>query len=236
MSGRRFDGRTAVITGASRGIGALTAAALAHDGARVVSLSRTPPAAGSGVDHIECDVTRPASVAAAAADALKRFGAPPDILINNAGIFQVAPLDEMTIETFTETVNTNLLGPFLVLNAFLGAMRRRGSGHVVTIGSVADRAAFKENGAYSAAKYGLRGMIEVLRTELRGSGVRATLISPSTVDTAIWNSLAGDGGDLPGRFPPRSAMLRGEDVVAAIVFALTQPERVNVDELRLSHS
>jgi NAD(P)-dependent dehydrogenase (short-subunit alcohol dehydrogenase family) len=236
MNGRRFDGRTAVITGASRGIGALTAAALIREGARVVSLSRTPPSAGSGVDHVQCDVTQPASVAAAADETVKRLGAPPDILINNAGIFRVATLDELKVATFTEVVNTNLLGPFLALNAFLGAMRRRGSGHVVTIGSVADRAAFKQNGAYSAAKYGLRGMIEVLRTELRGSGVRATLISPSSVDTAAWNSVSGGSGDPPGPYPARSDMLRGEDVVAAIVFALTQPERVNVDELRLSHS
>ena len=236
MTGRRFHGRTAVITGASRGIGAMTAAALISEGARVVSLSRTPPAAGTGVDHVRCDVTQPASVATAAAETLKRFGASPDILINNAGIFRVAPLHEMKVETFTEVVNTNLMGPFLVLNAFLGAMRRRGSGHVITITSIADRTAFKENGAYSAAKYGLRGMVEVLRAELHGSGVRATLVAPSSVDTAAWNSVAGGGGDPPGPYPARSDMLRGEDVVAAIVFALTQPERVNVDELRLSHS
>ena len=235
MSGR-FDGRTAVISGASRGIGALTAAALTHEGARVVSLSRTPPAPAARVEHVQCDVTQPASVASAAAETLKRFGAPPDILINNAGIFQVAPLDQMPIETFTAMVNTNLLGPFLVLNAFLGGMRHRGSGHVVTIGSIADRVAFRDNGAYSAAKYGLRGMMEVLHAELHGSGVHATLISPSSVDTTVWNSLAGGGGDPPEGYPARSAMLRGEDVVSAIVFALTQPGRVNVDELRLSHS
>jgi len=233
---KRLDGRSAVITGASRGIGSLTAAALASEGVRVVSLSRTPPAGPAKIDHVKCDVTRPASVAEAAEKTTTLLGGPVDILVNNAGIFKVGSLDKMDIEAFNDILGTNLAGPFFVLRAFLGGMKKRGSGHVITIGSIADRNAFQENGAYSAAKYGLRGMQEVLRAELRGSGVRSTLISPSAVDTTIWDPLADASGDPVGKFPSRSEMLRGGDVVAAIMFALTLPERANVDGLRLSRS
>ncbi len=236
MSGARLDGRTAVITGASRGIGSLTAAALVKEGARVVSLSRTAPPDSAGIEHVECDVTKAASVAEAAKQTVELLGGAPDILINNAGIFKVGSLDSMSVGAFTEVVGTNLFGPFFILNAFLGGMKKRGGGHVITIGSIADRNAFKENGAYSAAKYALRGMQEVLRAELRGTGVRSTLVSPSAVDTTIWDPLADGSGNPAGKFPPRTAMLLGEDVVAAIIFALTLPERANVDELRLSRS
>jgi NAD(P)-dependent dehydrogenase (short-subunit alcohol dehydrogenase family) len=236
VTGKRLDGVSVLITGASKGIGALTGQTLIGEGARsVVSLSRSAPGAVSGIKHVPCDVTRPESVTAAVAPALQLLGGPPDILINNAGIFQVGKIEEMPVDSFTAILGTNLFGPFHVLSAFLGAMKGRGSGHVVTIGSIADRVAFAENGAYSAAKYGLRGLMEVLRKELTGSGVRSTLVSPSSVDTSIWDPvLAAEGAK--DRYPERAAMLRAEDVVAAIVFALTLPARANVDELRLSRS
>lgn len=236
MTAKRLEGVSVLITGASKGIGALTGQTLIAEGARaVVSLSRSAPSAASGIKHVKCDVTRPESVTAAVAPALELLGGPPDILINNAGIFQVGKLGEMPVDSFTAIVGTNLFGPFHVLSAFLGAMRKRGSGHIVTIGSIADRLAFAENGAYSAAKYGLRGLMEVLRKELAGSGVRSTLVSPSSVDTSIWDPVLAEEGSKE-RFPERAAMLRAEDVVSAIVFALTLPPRANVDELRLSRS
>lgn len=90
------------------------------------------------------------------------------------------------------------------------------------------------DGAYSAAKFGLRGMHRVLRTELRGSGVRATLVSPSSVDTPLWEGLDTESKDSP--FSPRSKMLSPRDVAGVVLFAVTQPATVNVDELRLSRS
>jgi NADP-dependent 3-hydroxy acid dehydrogenase YdfG len=102
---------------------------------------------------------------------------------------------------------------------------------VVTVGSVADRAVFAGNGAYAASKYGQRAMHEVLRQELRGTGVRATLVSPAATDTPIWDPIDPDNR---AGFPPRATMLRPEDVAEAVVWAVTRPERVNVDEVRLS--
>lgn len=233
MTGKRLESRTAVITGGSRGIGSVTVDALVAEGARVVSLSRTAGERKTGIEHVECDVTSASSVSGAADNVLRIFGAAPDIVVNNAGVFLVAPLADMKPEVFAETVNTNLFGPFHILNAFLGGMKKRGSGHIVTIGSIADRFGSPENGAYSAAKFGLRGMHEVLRAELRGSGVRSTLISPGPVDTTIWDPhLESDEG--VGRFPSRSGMLRPQTIADAVVFVLALPSSANVDELRIS--
>jgi NADP-dependent 3-hydroxy acid dehydrogenase YdfG len=101
----------------------------------------------------------------------------------------------------------------------------------VSIGSIADHVAFPENAAYAASKFGVRALHEVLRAELKGSGVRATLISPSAVDTPLWDPVNPD--ERPG-FTARREMLRAEAVAAAVMFAVTQPADVNVDELRLS--
>ena len=110
-------------------------------------------------------------------------------------------------------------------------MRARGHGHVVTLGSVADRNIFHGNGAYSASKYGQRAMHETLRTELRGSGVRATLVSPAATDTPIWDPVDPDN---TSGFPKRSEMLRAEQVADAVLWAVTRAAAVNVDEIRLS--
>jgi NADP-dependent 3-hydroxy acid dehydrogenase YdfG len=131
-------------------------------------------------------------------------------------------------------INTNLVGPFLFVRAFLGDMKKRRTGHIVTIGSIADRAIYTGNAAYSAAKFGLRAVHEVLRAELRGSGVRTTLISPAATKTDIWNSVTIT--DPAGRPHEERPMLSPDDVVRAVMFALGQPVTVNIDELRLSRS
>lgn len=235
-----FNGRTAVVTGASRGIGAGIAAALAAGGARVVMLARNEAklkersASLKGSIPIVCDVTKPESVEKAAKRIASELKGAPDILVNNAGIFGVSMIEETSTDFFIETINTNLVGPFLLVRSFLGDMKKRKTGHIVTIGSVADRAIYSGNAAYSAAKFGVRAIHHVLRAELRGTGVRATLISPDATDTEIWETVIIT--DLAGKPHSKRPMLSPDDVVAAVMFALTQPERVNIDELRLSHS
>ncbi len=235
----RLSGRSAVVTGASRGIGAGIAAALAAEGARVVMLARNEArlkeASRSlkGSIPIAGDVSDPKSVEKVARQISKELGGAPDILVNNAGIFGVSIVEETKVDFFLQTINTNLVGPFLFVRAFLADMKKRGSGHIVTIGSIADRTIFTGNAAYSAAKFGVRAVHEVLRAELRGSGIRASLISPASTDTEIWNSVTVT--DPAGKPHSTRPMLSPDDVVAAVIFALTQPERVNIDELRLSH-
>jgi NADP-dependent 3-hydroxy acid dehydrogenase YdfG len=179
-------------------------------------------------------VSNPASVEKAAKQIKQQLGAAPDILVNNAGIFGVSIVEETTADSFVETINTNLVGPFLFVRAFLAEMKKRKTGHIVTIGSIADRTIFTGNAAYSAAKFGLRAVHEVLRAELKGSGVRTSLVSPAATDTEMWNSVTIT--DPAGKPHSTRPMLDPDDVVAAVMFALTQPGSVNIDELRLSHS
>jgi len=235
--------RWALVTGASRGIGLAVAGALADAGASVALLARGAEAleravhalrrAGASAVAMAADVADPEDVRGAVAEAVRHFGDAPDILVNNAGLFTLAPLDEIDPAEFTEVVQTNLVAPFTLVRAVLPAMRARGTGHIVTIGSIADRTIYPGNGAYAAAKHGARALHEVLRAELRDSGVRATLVSPGPTDTSLWDPI--DPDTRPG-FTPRASMLRPEDVADAVVWAVTRPERVNVDELRLSRS
>lgn len=235
-----LGGGTAVVTGASRGIGAGIAEALGRQGVRVVLVARTEAklkeraARIKGSIPVRCDVTDPKSVEQATKRIVTELNGAPDILVNNAGIFSAAIVEETTALSFIETINTNLVGPFLFVRAFLGDMKKRKAGHIVTIGSIADRTIYTGNAAYSAGKFGLRAIHEVLRAELRGTGIRTTLISPAATATEIWNTVPVT--DPLGKPHSKRPMLDPDDVVRAVMFALTQPERVNVDELRLSHS
>lgn len=230
----------AVITGASRGIGAALARRCIAGGLGVALLARTEASLRALADELgeaavalPCDLASAAAVTHAAARIVERFGQAPDLLVNNAGLFQLASVDTMSPDDFSAVIQTNLVGPFLLIRALLPAMRARGQGSIITIGSIADRNVFPENGAYAASKHGLRALHEAMRTELRGSGVRATLISPGPVDTPLWDPVNPDAR--PG-FTPRDAMLSATDVADAIWFAFSRSAHVNIDELRLSRS
>jgi NADP-dependent 3-hydroxy acid dehydrogenase YdfG len=230
--------RTALVTGASRGIGLAIARLLAASGVRVALVARSAKELavhaaelGAGALAVPADVTSSADVERAVAAARSAFGDVPDLLVNNAGIFIPKPLHVLTASEFERTVQVNLVAPFLVLRAILPRWRELGRGHAITLGSVVDRTIFADNGAYSASKFGARGMHEVLRAETKGTGIRATLIAPSSTDTPIWDSV-----ELPAnnRFPPRERMLPAQAVAEAVVWAAMRPANVNVDELRLS--
>jgi NADP-dependent 3-hydroxy acid dehydrogenase YdfG len=231
-------GLAAVVTGASSGIGLATARALAAAGARVALLARRAEALreaaaglGDAAVAIPCDVTDRAQVTRAVARVVNELDEAPAILVNNAGLFTLARVEDTSPADFHAALEVNLMAPFLLARAFLPEMRARRRGHIVTVGSIADRHAFPENGAYAASKFGARGLHEVLRSELRGSGVRATLVSPGPTDTPMWEPHQPDTRE---GFTPRSAMLRAAAVADAIVWAVTRPDGVNVDELRLT--
>jgi len=236
---RALDGTSAVVTGASRGVGLAIARALAADGARVALLARNRDAlhaaAGSLGTHalpIPCDLARTEDVDAALG-AIERAMGVPDVLVNNAGIFALGAIGAMPPAEVEQMVSLNLLAPYRLLHALVPRMRARGSGHLVTIGSIADRQTFPENAAYAASKFGARAMHEILRQELRGTGVRTSLVSPGPVDTAMWDPIHPE--TRPG-FTPRALMLRPEAVADAVAWVVTRPADVNVDELRLSHA
>ncbi len=232
--------RTALVTGASRGIGAAIATRLAESGARVALVSRTRKALddlaarlGNDSFGVECDVTNPASIDLAIAAVRDTLGAAPDIIVLNAGVFVIRTIEDTSLEEFNFVVDTNLQGSFAFTRAYLSEMRQRSSGHIVTIGSIADRHVFAGNAAYSASKFAARAVHEVLRAETRGSGIRATLVSPASVDTDIWDPIQYVG---TSDQPDRSAMLPASSVADAVLFAVTQPPSVNIDELRLSRA
>ncbi len=241
MSEQSLSGRSAVVTGASRGIGLAIAASLVSRGVRVFLLARNAEALHEAAHALgplavahRCDVSD-ATAVDRANDAIRvaLHDNAPDLIVNNAGLFPLASLDTISVDDFARTIDVNLVAPFRILRAFLPAMRARRSGHVVTIGSVADRNIFPGNGAYSASKYGQRAMQEVLAAELKGTGIRRTLVSPAATDTPIWDVI--DPDNQPG-FPSRASMLRAEDVADAVLWAVTRPAHVNVDELRVSSS
>jgi NADP-dependent 3-hydroxy acid dehydrogenase YdfG len=231
---------TALVTGGSRGIGLAIARALVREGVRVALVARGAQALeararelGNETLAIPADLSISGDVHRVALRLRETFGGAPDLLINNAGIFDPKPMHVLTGEELERMLKINLIAPFLVLRAFLPEWREQRRGHVITIGSIADRTIFPGNAAYSASKFGARAMHEVLRVETKGTGVRTTLVSPSSTDTPIWDPVLQQGDS---RFPPRSAMLGADAVADAVVWAATQPATVNIDELRMSAS
>jgi NADP-dependent 3-hydroxy acid dehydrogenase YdfG len=222
--------KIALVTGASRGIGLAVAIALRARGMHVVRLARTlKNETAERRTDIQCDVTKPADVERAI-DKIDTDLGVPDVLVNNAGIFFIKSLGETTRDDFTNTLAANLTAPFLFARRIVPKMVKRGSGHLVTVGSISDYIGFSGSTAYAASKFGLRGMHEVIRQETAKSGVRTTLVSPGPVDTDIWDAV--DPDSKPG-YTKRKDMLKAEDVAAAVVYAVTQPEHLAVTEIRL---
>jgi NADP-dependent 3-hydroxy acid dehydrogenase YdfG len=226
-------GRTAVVTGGTGGIGRAAAERLAAAGARVVLVARTldrvrDAAADVGGVPVAADVGTEEGIARVveAVNTLQPEGA--DIIVHAAGAFRLAPLAETSIAAFDEIVAVNLRAAFLLVHAFVPGMLARGTGHIVTIGSVAGRQAFPANGAYSASKFGVRGMHAVLAAELRGSGVRATFVEPAATDTALWAGV--DRARNPG-LPMPEQMTSAAAVADAVLFAVTRPQDVAIPNI-----
>lgn len=223
-------GQTALVTGASRGIGEASARALAAAGVRVGLMARSADAVQQLADELggwalPGDVTDPASVEAVTRDFVQRAGAAPDLVVASAGVFTLGSIHETELETLSLNLDVNLKGSFLLIRAVLPAMLERGSGHLVQVGSVSGRKAFPGNGAYSASKFGVRGLHEVLLEELRGTGVRATLVEPAATNTTIWDPMDPDSDP---NLPPRTGMLDPADVADAIVWAASRRAGVHI--------
>jgi NAD(P)-dependent dehydrogenase (short-subunit alcohol dehydrogenase family) len=226
-----LGGRVALVTGASRGIGAAVAAALRDAGARVIRIARSLPAgARDGFHDLPCDLTDGTRAAEAIEAVLAKHGT-PDIVVSNAGTFLLRSLEATEPAEFQAQLAVNLTAPFLLARLLLPRMRAAGRGLFVTVGSIADHVGFPENAAYAASKYGLRGLHETLLAEYRGSGVRLTLVSPGPTDTAVWDAVRPDERE---GFIRRADMLRPADVAEAVLFVATRPAHVHVDWLRLN--
>lgn len=224
--------RTAVITGASSGIGAATARALAGEGYRVIigarRLERLEELAGEiGGEANSLDVTDPASVESfvAAVDAC-------DVLVNNAGgalgLDSIAAADE---EKWLTMYESNAMGQMRMTRSLLPKLIESGDGHVVGVTSIAAIEPYVGGAGYNAAKHAQRAMLRVLRQELLGRPVRVTEVAPGMVETEF--SLVRFDGDEAAAAQVYEGMrpLRAADVAECIRWALAQPPHVNVDEI-----
>jgi NADP-dependent 3-hydroxy acid dehydrogenase YdfG len=225
-------GRTAVITGASSGIGAATAKLLAEDGFHVVLGARRLQrlealVAEIGGEALALDVTD--------ADSVREFVAAVshcDVLVNNAGgALGLAPVAETDEEQWLAMYEANVLGTMRMTRALLPALIRSGDGHVVGVTSIAAFESYRGGAGYTGVKHAQRSMLRALRLELLGQPVRVTEVAPGMVETEF--SLVRLGGDeeAAARVYEGMTPLQAEDVAECIRWAVARPAHVNVDEI-----
>lgn len=230
--------RTALVTGAGRGIGAAIALALANDGFKVALLARTAieieKVAASIREHggktltLIADVTHYEEVKESFHRIEDTWGH-LDILVNNAGIGVFSPLETLDIEEFDSVIKTNLYGPFYCTRLALPLMRKNGRGYIFNIGSLAGVNAFKGGTAYCASKAALKMLGECLMLEVRYDGIRVTTLAPGSVDT----SFAGQEHGKTWKIPPQqiaqtilNLLHMDENVISSYIeIRPTQPPR-----------
>lgn len=227
--------RTAVVTGASSGIGAATARGLAAAGFHVFCAARRVDRLESlvaeiGGTAVACDVTDDAQVAALA-DAV---GPHLDVLVNNAGgAIGTDHVAEADADAWRRMYEVNVIGTLNVTRALLPALEASGAGTLVNLGSTAGRIAYEGGGGYTAAKHGVAVMTETLRLELVGRPVRVTEIAPGMVRTDEFslNRFGGDQDKADAVYAGVAEPLTADDVADTIVWVVSRPQHVNVDLL-----
>jgi NADP-dependent 3-hydroxy acid dehydrogenase YdfG len=227
--------RTAVVTGASSGIGEATARRLAAEGYEVVCAARRLQRIERLADEIGgvavvCDVTSPDDVQRLADSVGSRL----DVLVNNAGgAYGLDPVEEASVQDWRAMYEVNVIGTLQVTQALLPALKASGEGIIVNVGSTAGRTAYEGGGGYTAAKHALAVMTETLRLELVDQPVRVTEIAPGMVRTEGF-SLTRFGGDqerAEAVYAGVAEPLVAEDIADAITWMATRPAHVNVDLL-----
>lgn len=223
-----LEGKTAIVTGASSGIGAATAAALAREGARVVGGARRVDELQTEI-KLEVDVTDRESCERFIEAAIAELGA-FDILINNAGLgLGRDPFWKSTEEDEETVLETNVEGLIRITRLCLPHIRD--GGHIVNLGSIAGRQAYQNAAVYVASKFAVRGFTYALREDLLGRPIRLTTVDPGLVESNF--SRVRFRGDEKKAKEPYEGVdpLRPEDIAECILFALTRPLHVNIDEL-----
>jgi NADP-dependent 3-hydroxy acid dehydrogenase YdfG len=234
-SGAGHPDRVAVVTGASSGIGAATARALAGEGFRVVCAARRfdrieALANEIGGVPVGCDVTSDDDVRALAT----AVGPRVDVLVNNAGgAVGVDRVEDAAPETWQQMFDVNVLGVLRVTRALLPALRGAPDAIVVNVGSTAGQGVYVGGGGYTVAKHGVRALSGTLRLELNGEPIRVTEIAPGMVHTEEFtlNRVGGDEARADAVYADVDEPLVAEDVAEAIRWVATLPRHVNVDEL-----
>jgi NADP-dependent 3-hydroxy acid dehydrogenase YdfG len=239
MAGR-LDGKVAVVTGASSGIGEATVRALAAQGAAVVAGARRKERLDELVEEVsqngakaigvECDITDEEQAHDLVRRAVEEFGR-IDILVNNAGVMLLSRIERGLSDQWRQMFEVNVMGLLYTTHAAIGHMKEQGSGHLINMSSVAGRKVRVTGGVYSGTKWAVNAISEALRLELLGDNIRVTVIEPGAASTELATHIT-DEEALQGR--SRFAgieILEAEDIANTIAYAALQPERVSVNEI-----
>jgi NADP-dependent 3-hydroxy acid dehydrogenase YdfG len=234
-------GKVALVTGASSGIGEATAVALAEEGARIAVLARRADrleqvvkrikAAGGEAIPLVADMTNEGQLRAAIRQANEAFGR-IDILVNNAGVMLLGNIEGADTGEWREMLDINVLAVMLACHEVLPIMKAQGGGHIVNISSVAGRQVKAGYSGYNASKWAVGAFSESLRQEVTRQHIRVTVIEPGVVATELRQHITNPEVRKAQQEAERSiTALQGEDIAAAIVFAVTRPEHVSINEM-----
>jgi NADP-dependent 3-hydroxy acid dehydrogenase YdfG len=223
-----LEGKTAIVTGASSGIGAAIAQALKDNGVRVAGGARHADRLETDV-ALELDVTDPASCERFVDEAVQELGG-LDILVNNAGLgLGRDPFDKSTEQDEETVLETNVHGVLRMTRLCLPHLRE--GGHIVNMGSIAGRQAYENAAVYVASKYAVRGFTYALREDLLGRPIHLTTVDPGLVETNFSRvRFRGDEEKAKAVYTGVEAV-RPEDVADCVIFVLTRPPHVNIDEI-----
>lgn len=240
-------GKVALITGASSGLGRATALMFAEAGIKVALVARRQQLLDGlkkEIDHIggtaeffAADVANEDEAKASAEWALNTFGA-VDILVNNAGIVRPGTVETQDSQQWRDTFNINVLAVMYMTQALLPSMKNRGSGHIVNVSSNAAKIpGGASQSSYAASKYAITALSSSLRKETAADGIRVTIIEPGTTETGVAESIPDE--KLRGAMEVHmhnEINMQPEDIAGAILYAVSQPARVNVSEMWLTPS
>jgi len=233
-----LDGRKALVTGGTRGIGRAICELFSAEGAHVAVAGRsevllgevcdTITAAGGTALPVQMDVKDESSIKNAVSTVTSEF-VHIDILVNNAGIIALERLNSTTTQTWDEVMGTNVRGVFLTCREVLPEMMQRRSGRIINVGSTAGRRGYVEQGAYCASKHALAGLTKVLAIETQDFGIRVNLLSPGGVLTDLSSSLRASRGE-PEDSPE---WMTAEEVAKGALYLCSQDGAAMSDELIL---
>src|SRR2546421_817998 len=241
MQSGKLSGKVALVTGATSGIGEATALALAAEGARVAIAARRVQRlndlaerirqAGGEALPIETDVADEAQACEMVERILRESGR-LDLLLNVAGVGVAAPFQNTTTAEYRQMVDVNILGALYPIHAALPAMKRQGDGHIVIVSSGTGRYIHPST-IYSGTKHAISAIAESLRREIGKDWIRVTCIEPGAVKTEFTSHMREDVRKSVEQRLGDMEQLESEDIAAAILYAVTQPRRVNINILTL---
>ncbi|MFN3932573.1 MAG: SDR family oxidoreductase [Brevundimonas sp.] len=233
-------GKVIVITGASSGMGAAAARHLAREGAAVVLGARRADRidalaaeiidAGGKARAVETDVTKRDDLKRLADAAVETYGR-IDVLINNAGVMPLSPLERVKVDEWDQMIDVNLKGVLYGVAAALPHMIARKSGHIINLSSVAGHKIFSGSAVYSATKYAVRAVSEGLRQEMAPHNVRVTIISPGAVKTELLDHISEKDVQQANRDYVAQIGVPAETFARLVAFAINEPEDVGINEI-----